>query len=987
MELANIADVKSHIISPRFSATIIKLKQDTVIGSYLMTRENQIIDWHDAMNLIMSTRNINKKIPKEHIKNSKLFSMIIPNRINVKEKKIQITNGSIQNGMIDSGVLNKSIINFCWDKYGAETTKNFIDNSQLLICNYLLYNGFSVGVMDGRLTPEKQDTIMKIVEEKKIEAEHMLTEIENNPDLLDPVLAEDQIRDLLATIKGDLGKIVMKEVDKTNNFYIMIGSETKGGPINIGQIAGSLGQDILKFSRIEKKVNNRSLVHFCQNDDTPEARGFITNSYFNGLTPTEFFFHHMSGREGLIDTAIRTADSGYLQRKLIKGLEDIYIAYDGTVRSANNTIIQLFYGDNMLDQEMQKLVKINLIDMSNTELLNKYKFTDSELAKLVKKEKLKKMAEWNESNFKTIMKYREDIREISTKARLDYVTHQYMYFQPANYNRIIEDAKNYIYSKDEPLNIDYVLENLNKLQDPKVCQLTCMTEKEYNNIIQSNSEVQYSKNYNQLRSKYLFTIALNEYLSPKRCILEYKLNKEQFDQIIEEIILSFNKSIVQSGEMVGIVTSQSLGEPLTQLTLNTFHATGSGVKGMQGIPRFRELLSYTKNPNTPYMTIYLNDNIKKDIDKTNKIAALLNYTILNDMAEKIELIYDIDPYNNSYIKEDNIVDIPFYINNVSDINLATLSWLARIELNKESLLENNLTLLDIKSRFVSFWNTKYSDLSVLKKGEKDIIQKILNCCILSSNDNSPKCYLHIRFDLMEINNDIINGIINIVLKKFNIKGNENIKKLDITYNQQTIGYDEDMKIYNDTENMMYTVGIDMLTIRDIKGINLDRTLCNDINTVYTLYGIEAARAMLIYEYTNIFNETKTNYTHINLLVDVMTNNGTIVSIDRHGLNRLETDPLGRVSFEKTIEQLLTAAVFGEKDYLKGVSSRVMVGKCIRGGTGLCDVLIDTDIIEKTEVDNNSAYTSDYNTKLQLHSSEILDDIMNRNEFETMMPFN
>jgi DNA-directed RNA polymerase beta' subunit len=207
MELANIAGVKSHVISPRFSATIIKLKQDTVIGSYLMTSDNQIIDWHDAMNLIMSTRNITKKIPKEHIKNSKLFSMIIPNQINLRDKKVHIVNGNIQSGTIDGGILNKSIINFCWDKYGADTTKNFIDNSQLLICNYLLYNGFSVGVMDGRLTPEKQDLIGKIVEEKKIEAEHLLTEIENNPDLLDPSTAEDQIRGLLATIK-EIGRSV-----------------------------------------------------------------------------------------------------------------------------------------------------------------------------------------------------------------------------------------------------------------------------------------------------------------------------------------------------------------------------------------------------------------------------------------------------------------------------------------------------------------------------------------------------------------------------------------------------------------------------------------------------------------------------------------------------------------------------------------------------------------------------------------------------------
>jgi DNA-directed RNA polymerase II subunit RPB1 len=177
----------------------------------------------------------------------------------------------------------------------------------------------------------------------------------------------------------------------------------------------------------------------------------------------------------------------------------------------------------------------------------------------------------------------------------------------------------------------------------------------------------------------------------------------------------------------------------------------------------------------------------------------------------------------------------------------------------------------------------------------------------------------------------------------------------------------------------------MLIIRNIKNIDLNRTICNDIDTIYNLYGIEATRSLLINEFSSIFNEASTNYTHINLLVDIMTNNGSIVSIDRHGLSRLETDPLGRVSFEKTIEQLLAAAVFGEKDYLKGVSSRVMVGKCIKGGTGLCDLVIDTKMIEAYELDNSTNKLL-YSNPILLHSSEILDDIMKRDSIETQMPF-
>jgi DNA-directed RNA polymerase II subunit RPB1 len=116
--------------------------------------------------------------------------------------------------------------------------------------------------------------------------------------------------------------------------------------------------------RISKKVNGRTLPHFFQNDDTPHARGFVTSSYVKGLRPPEFFFHTAAGRDGLIDTAIKTADTGYIQRKLIKGMEDVMIYYDGLVRSANNQILQYFYGGSNLDQVKQSPVKINLVNMN-----------------------------------------------------------------------------------------------------------------------------------------------------------------------------------------------------------------------------------------------------------------------------------------------------------------------------------------------------------------------------------------------------------------------------------------------------------------------------------------------------------------------------------------------------------------------------------------------------------------------------------------------
>lgn len=386
---------------------------------------------------------------------------------------------------------------------------------------------------------------------------------------------------------------------------------------------------------------------------------------------------------------------------------------------------------------------------------------------------------------------------------------------------------------------------------------------------------------------------------------------------------------------------------------DTFHSTGSGSTGMQGPPRFREILSYTKNPNTPYMVIYMQPQFKDVKEHATRIASTLKYTILSELSEQLDIIYDPDAKTNpiSYFLTDDIDrESIFYLNNMSATNIENLPWLFRVELSKETVIENEITMLDIKSKFISFWANNYSDISSLKKPEKDVIIKILHGCVMASYDSSEKLIVHFRFELSTVDNAMLITIQNILLDKFNIKGNSNIKQIEKIDNQHYVSYDDDESVKNTKEYVIYTKGIDMYQIRKIIGVDINRTYCNDTSIIYKTFGIEAARSALIKEFETVFSGNDVNHTHIALLADVMTNNGGIISIDRHGINRLDTDPMGRASFEKTIEQLLLAAAFNEVDHLRGVSSRIMVGRCIKGGTGLCDIVIDTDMVENSELD-------------------------------------
>jgi DNA-directed RNA polymerase beta' subunit len=412
---------------------------------------------------------------------------------------------------------------------------------------------------------------------------------------------------------------------------------------------------------------------------------------------------------------------------------------------------------------------------------------------------------------------------------------------------------------------------------------------------------------------------------------------------------------------------------------DTFHSTGSGVAGMQGVPRFRELLSYTKNPGTPYMVIYMDKENKTNKEHAHRIASTLKYTILNELAQQMDIIYDPDAKTrvNSYYNVDDIDrDSVFYLNNVSGINVNNMPWVFRVTLSRENIVDNEITMLDIKSKFITFWNNYYSDLSNLKKQAKDVITKILHGCVMTTFDSSDELIVHFRFEFSNVDNHILLYIQDVLLNKFNIKGNENISKISKIDNQHFVSYEnEDKMVETSKEWAIYTEGIDLNAIRNIIGIDINRTSCNDVHQIYQTFGIEAAKSALIREFENVFDGNNVNFAHVLLLVDVMTNNGGITSIDRHGINRLDTDPMGRASFEKTIEQLLLAAAFNEVDYLRGVSSRIMVGKCIKGGTGLCDLLVDIDMLENSELDETKESKIVGSKFKPLKTNSLLDDLL------------
>jgi len=965
VELSMLANVTSLIISPRNTEPIIRLVQDGVLGTYLFTEKDQPLTWNRIMKTLMNTKNLdiaNMNIPKkDKYSTFDLMSYILPN-INLQTSKIKVENGKFISGKVGDNLLNDAngFSGTIYDQYGGDKTRDFIDNLQKVILSWLQLKGFTIGIKDCIIDDEvlykTREKTNKLINEVK----HLITEQENHPGLLDETIFENNLATMLSAHAGNMGKIVMDSIDSSNNFYVMSDSGAKGKVEQLGSISTIVGQTNMNNKRIAKKVNNRTLPHYHQFNDTPHARGFISSSYMKGLRPQEFFFHQMASRDGLIDTAIRTADTGYIQRKFIKGMEDVMICYDGLVRSANNQIIQYFYGGSNVDQIKQKPVKINIINMSDDDIKKTYVFGK---LKSSKEEKL------NEEYYKKLIKWRDELRQISIKSTGNYTTIMDKYMLPINIFRIINT---YVDGKDKSdLEYEDVIQVIEDIMSSENTKLFCMKDSERKNNNQNNIRKMMEDN-----NKYIFRIAVHEYLSPKKCIVDYKLTKEKLNKIKDEIISNFNDAIVDAGEMVGVLGAQSMGERSTQLNLNTKHSAGGIKKGTQGVVRMNEIMRCTKVIKTPILNIYLDKKYRYDKESAYKIASYISYLTLQDIVLKGDIGYDPDVING-FLKLDKID--PKSAMQIYDIKLELkkLPWMFRFSINREMLYAKKLKLFDIKINFVKFWRDKINNSKTISKYEKDIFNRVVSCVILSSNENEVNPVIHIRFDLNNYDMSKIIELQNYILTYFNLKGLEGISTVDVI-SQSQLEFMEDGSIENKDQYILQTEGINMSGIRGILGIDHTKTVTNDMYAIYSNFGIEAVRNAIINEVRDLI--TSVNYHHISLLVDVMTHSGSLISIDRNGINRQDTDPLSRASFERTMEQFVNAAAFNETDKLKSVSSRIIIGRMINGGTGYCNLMMDNDLLENTELNISEIGVGLSQTEgvIKLEENTIIDDLINKN---------
>jgi DNA-directed RNA polymerase subunit A' len=348
-----LLDVKKNLISPKNNTNLIGCIGDSITGNYLFGLEEFSKSYTDQ---ILYKSGIQNKLSKKTITGKEIFSEILP-KVNFSEESITIKDGKIISGQIDKNTFGDEdgkLIKELDKIIGREETFEIIKKTFKLGTNYLSDRGITISVNDLDLDEKVVNNSIEIIKKAEKKTEEIIEEykkgnFERIPGKTKEESREIKILQTLNEVRTKIGEIVKKEFPKNNPVNHMIQSGGGGNILNITQMACCVGQQALWGKRIDIGYTERTLSFFKKGDLSPISRGFIHNSFIKGLRPDEFFFGAVTGRDSLMDTALRTPKSGYLYRRLASALQDLKVEYDGTIRDGNNNIIQYKYGDDSID--------------------------------------------------------------------------------------------------------------------------------------------------------------------------------------------------------------------------------------------------------------------------------------------------------------------------------------------------------------------------------------------------------------------------------------------------------------------------------------------------------------------------------------------------------------------------------------------------------------------------------------------------------------
>ncbi|KAI0075928.1 beta and beta-prime subunits of DNA dependent RNA-polymerase [Panus rudis PR-1116 ss-1] len=964
-ELSQIAWVPRQIISPQANKPVMGIVQDTLCGIRKFTLRDCFLDWNQVQNILLWVPEWDGSIPTPAIIKPKplwtgkqILSMCIPRGINIHRSPdpkspnpvfddgMLIENGEIIFGIVEKktvGAAQGGLVHVVFREKGPEATRGLFTGLQQVVNYWLFHNGFSIGIGD---TIADKKTMEHITEQIAIRKQNVIQIMDDayhdrlkaQPGMTIRESFESRVERELNLARDQNGQYAQKSLKEDNNVKQMVVAGSKGSFINISQMSVCVGQQIVEGKRIPFGFRHRSLPHFTKDDFSPEARGFVENSYLRGLTPQEFFFHAMAGREGLIDTAVKTAETGYIQRRLVKALEDVQVSYDGTVRNSLGDLIQFVYGEDGMDGAFIERQNIETFALTDREFEHDYRVDVTDPSGGFLPGALQ--VGLDDSSLVLQAKLDEEFRQLSEDRRL---MREFMFprqdptnprYLPVNLQRIVQNAIQIFHidrRKPSDLPPGYIIDSIRELCERLI-------------VVRGDDPLSREAQEN---ATLIFRIHLRATFAARRVIERYHLTREAFEWVLGEVEAKFNQSLVHPGEMCGTLAAQSIGEPATQMTLNTFHYAGVSSKNVTlGVPRLKEIINVATNIKTPSLSVYLEPEISKDAVLAKNVQQELAYTSLRTVTAAVEIWYDPDP-RSTIIEEDEVFVESFFAipdeEMESKIHLQS-PWLLRLELDRAKMIDRKLDMTYVAGRIAESFKT---DLFVIWS-EDNSEKLVIRCRVLGGADKDED-------EMGTVEEDIfLRQLENTMLNSVSLRGVTGIDRVFLMeHDKVTVTPEGSISARGEREWVLETDGVNLKTVLTVDGVDFKRTYSNSCVEVFNVLGIEAARAAIMKELRGVieFDGSYVNYRHLALLCDIMTHRGTLMAITRHGINRADTGALMRCSFEETVEILMEAAAVGEKDDCHGIAENVMFGQMAPMGTGAFDIALDIDMLKDVIVDH------------------------------------
>ena len=582
-ELKYLTLVPTQLISPQKNAPVMGIVQDALLSGNLMTKPGSImLNKRDVCRLLMWNKDFNGNLPAPGgagalWSGQQLFAGILPQIINLTRKKdgreTRIRSDYQMSGTLDKSILGNAgggLIHILVKDYSDQHSADFMYKAQQLFNNWLLINGFSVGLSDCQM-PQHANVPQQVSAIIRNTKERVLTLLQDSYDTAASTDdLEIEIKSVLMKGRDDAGKLI-RENTRENRLLDMITAESKGSIINLVQISGCFGQSEVEGNRIPLTMDRRTLPYFAKDDDSADSRGFISQSLLQGLTPQQYYFYAMAGRIGIIDTAVKTAETGYIQRRLIKNMEDISVRPDHTVRDATGNIVNFLYGEDGFDACRLETVMVDFHTVSAKDFHERYAhqfgeplywetylaskdtltgmYGDGELAVAAAAQAQAKLQE----EYSFIVKLKEEFRDKITILQ-DKV------YSPIQLSRVIENVlaaksgENRVvsFSLLSPVTTyELVVGHINKMKQ----------------ILETNQDSVVCKE-RAAHCLYVMETLMRTILSSKQVMVRWKLTHQGLVAVLHECYKMFLRGLVNPGEMVGIIASQSIGEPATQMCVD-----------------------------------------------------------------------------------------------------------------------------------------------------------------------------------------------------------------------------------------------------------------------------------------------------------------------------------------------------------------------------------------------------------------------------------